>query len=194
MKIKLSIVSLVLFATFNFACTVLNSPQRWFKQQEISKGLSPKVYSDVNAEEFKKQYAANKPAWDKAFEFMKTQDLKNLAPGKYPIDGEEVFASVTEIIDKPFEDTKWESHQKYIDLQYIIRGAEKMGKAPSEGAKVINPYSPAKDVANYEIRNAKLHLATPKEFFLFFPSDAHRPNIKVNEELVKKLVIKIRVK
>jgi biofilm protein TabA len=176
------------------SCKIQRQTVKWFNQESITKGLKPQVFADVNQDEFKKQYTANKASWDKAFEFMKTQDLENLAPGKYPIDGEEVFASITEIVDKPFDQTKWESHQKYIDLQYVIIGQEQMGRASIVGAKVINPYNPAKDVANYEIENAKIHLATAKEFFLFFPSDAHRPNIKVNEEKVKKLVIKIRVK
>lgn len=184
-----------LFLLFAFSsCAVHQKSTLWFNKEAIAKGLKPQVYADVDQEEFKKQYNANKASWDKAFEFIKTQDLANLAPGKYPIDGEEVFASITEIVDKPFDQTKWESHQKYIDLQYIISGQEQMGRASIVGAKVINPYNPAKDVANYEIENAKIHLATAKEFFLFFPSDAHRPNIKVNDEKVKKLVIKIRVK
>lgn len=176
------------------SCSVSKKASNWFTKEEISKDLKPKVFAEVNQEEFKKQYYANKTTWDKAFNFMKNQDLVNLAPGKYPIDGEEVFATITEIVDKPFEDTKWESHQKYIDLQYVISGQEKMGKAAVAGAKVINPFMPPKDVANYEISDGKLYLATSKEYFLFFPSDAHRPNIKVNEEKVKKLVIKISVK
>lgn len=181
-------------ALFFTACTSLNKSQMWFYNQEISKGLKPVASYQTNKEAFEKQYNANKAAWDKAFEFMKTQDLVNLAPGKYPIDGEEVFASITEIVDKPLKETKWESHQKYIDLQYVIKGVEKIGIAPSAKAKIVNAYNPAKDIANYEIDDAFYAKATPKEFYLFFPSDAHRPNIKVNEEKVKKLVIKIRVK
>ena len=55
------------------------------------------VSYQTNKTEFAKQYALNKENWDKAFEFMKNQDLENLAVGKYPINGEEVFASVTDI-------------------------------------------------------------------------------------------------
>jgi beta-galactosidase beta subunit len=36
-------------------------------------------------------------------------------------------------------------------------------------------------------------LATPKTFFLFFPSDAHRPNLTTGDNKAdKKVVIKIR--
>lgn len=170
-----------------------NKPEAWFKKQAISESMPAKPASCINKEEFAKQYTANKEAWDKAFEWMKTQNLANLKPGKYPIDGDQAFASITEMVDKPLAQTKFESHRKYIDLQYIIIGKEKIGVTPVAGAKVTNPYDDAKDGANYESDNAKYYEATPKEFYLFFPTDAHRPNIKMNDELVKKLVIKIHV-
>ncbi len=192
MKLKSSVIPLTLLCLLLSSCSV-NKSLSWFKKQDISKGLKPQPSYTIHTAEFEKQYHANKAAWDKAFTWMKTQDLESLAPGKYPIDGDEVFASITEMVDKPFEKTKWESHQKYIDLQYIIRGQEKIGMASSVNAKVTNPYNPAKDVANYEINNAKFYTATPAEFYLFFPSDAHRPNWKINEDKVKKLVIKIHV-
>lgn len=170
-----------------------NKSKVWFQKQDISDGIYPFPSAETNFETFKYQYNNNRKVWETAFNWMKNQDLKSLAVGKYPIDGENVFASVTEIIDKPFEDTKWESHKKYIDLQYVISGEEKIGIAPTTNAKVTNDYNPAKDVANYEINEADFVIANHKVFYLFFPEDAHRPNIKVNEEKVKKLVIKIKV-
>ncbi len=124
---------------------------------------------------------------------METNNLKALAPGKYPINGDQVFASITEIVDKPFEETKWEFHQKYIDLQYVISGKEKMGEASFENEKVTMPYNLAKDVATYHINKGKYYVADSNTFYLFFPNTTHRPNIMVNQEKVKKLVIKIRV-
>ena len=175
------------------SCMVPNLSLKWFKSQKISKGLKPQPSYTINKAEFEKQYSANKAVWDKAFTWMKTQDLENLAVGKYPIDGNNAYASITEMVDKKLEETGWESHQKYIDLQYIIKGKEKIGSAASKDAKVINPYNAIKDVANYEINDANYTIAVPQFFFLFFPADAHRSNIKVNEEIVKKLVIKIHV-
>ncbi|MEO5911974.1 MAG: YhcH/YjgK/YiaL family protein [Pelobium sp.] len=182
-----------LLAVLILTSCAINKSQSWFKKQNISQGLMPIPAPETNKDEFAKQYTANKAVWDKAFEWMKSQDLNALAVGKYPIDGDNAYASITEIIDKPLEDTKWESHKKYIDLQYIISGAEKIGISPTVAGEVINPYTDAKDVMNYKIDDAKFVTATPKAFYLFFPADAHRPNIKVNEEKVKKLVIKIHV-
>lgn len=189
-RIALSIITALLIFSY---CHAQKSAARWFKKQEISKGMPAMPSPTVNQEEFARQYQANKVLWDKAFEFMKNNDLKSLAPGKYPIDGDLVYASITEGVDQPLENTKWESHRKYLDLQYIISGAEKMGIANPEGQEVTMPYDAARDVANYNIAVGDLTLATPEYFFLFFPFDAHRPTIKVNDEPVKKLVIKIKM-
>ncbi|TCJ14234.1 DUF386 family protein [Flaviaesturariibacter flavus] len=154
-------------------------------------GLAMKPHASVNRTEFELQYAANKELWDKAIEFLRSTKLSELAPGKYPIAGDSVFASVTLGPDKAFEATKWEAHRKYIDLQYIISGKEKMGVAPLSEAKETMAYNETKDVANYEAEGA-FHVADPTQFFLFFPQDVHRPNIKVEEGDVRKIVIKIR--
>lgn len=189
---KLKISAILIAATLLSACSA-NKAQQWLKQQPSASALKPMVYKDVNLVEFKKQFFANKATWDKAFEFMQKNDLQNMAPGKYPIDGDQVFASITEMVDKPFENTKWESHKKYIDIQYIIKGKEKIGEASFENEKVTSPYNVAHDIANYEIAKGKFYTADPSTFYLFFPSTTHRPNIMVTDEKVKKLVIKIRV-
>jgi len=116
-----------------------------------------------------------------------------IAKGKYPIDGDNVFATVTEDPSKDFEKTSWESHRKYIDLQYIITGDEKMGVWPVRKAIVIKEYDEKKDVANYSAEG-KFYVGTPGTFFIFFPTDAHRPNITPGgNKSVKKIVIKVRV-
>jgi YhcH/YjgK/YiaL family protein len=159
-------------------------------EKDPFKALSIKPHASVNRREFALQYGANKELWEKAFDFLRTNKLPELAPGKYPIAGDSVFASVTYGPEKEFDATKWEAHRKYIDLQYIISGKEKMGVAPLSAAKEVMAYNPAKDVANYEAEGA-FYVADAKQFFLFFPQDVHRPNIKVEEGDVRKIVIKI---
>lgn len=168
------------------------SAKKWVKSGQWANGLPIKVYSDVNNVEFAKQYAANAAYWDKAFAFMKDKNLKELPVGKYPIDGDNVYATVTEAPDKDFDKTSWESHRKYIDLQYIITGKEKIGREALANATVTKPYDETKDGANYTA-TGKFYTATPDEFYLFFPGDVHRPSIRVDGyDMVKKLVIKIR--
>lgn len=165
---------------------------KWFNKKEWLGGASLQPHSSIDKKEFAQQYHLNKVYWDKAFAFLKTHNLDSLPKGKYIIDGDNVTASVTDTASKDFDKTSWESHRKYIDLQCIITGEEKMGVNPVAKSEVTKPYDDKKDVANYNA-TGKFYVAGPRTFFLFFPSDAHRPNITPGgNKDVKKVVLKIR--
>ncbi len=168
------------------------SANTWLKKKEWAGGLQLVPNRFVNVKEFARQYKLHKLYWDEAFAFMKKNDLVTLPKGKYPIDGDNVFATITEDPSKDFEKTNWESHRKYIDLQYIIAGEEIIGIYPVSKAIVTKEYDEKKDLANYAVEGKLAH-SVPGTFFLFFPTDAHRPNITPGgNKLVKKLVIKIK--
>ena len=183
--------------TNSTAQTAGNEPKtkkvkKWFKQKEWLNGLRLTPHKTVNVNEFALQYRLNKPYWDKAFAFLKEHDLKTMAKGRYPIDGDNVYATITEDSSKDFNKTNWESHRKYIDVQSVITGEEKIGVYPVSKATITKEYDETRDVANYSA-DGKLYSATPGTFFIFFPTDAHRPNITPGGNLVvKKIVIKVR--
>ncbi|HTD40516.1 MAG TPA: YhcH/YjgK/YiaL family protein [Mucilaginibacter sp.] len=167
---------------------------KWIKSRAWAKDLKIKPDPSINSVEFMKQYESNKALWDKAFVFLGDSKLATLAPGKYTIDGDNAYATISLGPPKKLEDVKWESHRKYIDLQYVIMGKINIGVSPVSAAKVIEEYNENRDAANYTVEGKYL-TATPKEFFLFFPQDAHRPDIKIDGyDTLKKLVIKIRYK
>ena len=149
-------------------------------------------HKTVNIQQFAKQYKAHQQWWDKAFAYLKETDLSNLKAGKYPIDGENVFAIVTEGATKDIAATKWEAHHNYQDIHYVIKGKELIGIAPVSSAKLIEEYDREKDIAFYSSKG-KFYKSSPGTFFIIFPEDAHRPGIKTegyNE--IKKIVIKVR--
>lgn len=158
--------------------------------KDLLHSLSMKPHESIDQQEFLRQYAANQKLWEKAFAFLRNTHLSSLPVGKYPVVGDSVFVSVTYGPEKAFDSTKWESHRRYIDLQYIASGREKIGVAEVSKATVLVPYNEKKDVANYAAEG-KFYVADPSQFFLFFPPDAHRPNIKVEEGDVRKVVVKI---
>jgi len=169
------------------------SAEKWLNKKEWKNGIKQNVHPSVNKVVFAEQYHKNKAVWDKCFAFMRDSDLTKLKPGKYAIDGDKAYATITEAPSKEFDKSAWESHRRYIDLQYVIRGKEKIGVAPVSTATVTKPYDEAKDGAAYTAEG-QYFIAEPDAFFLFFPSDAHRPNIKVDGfDVVKKLVIKIKM-
>lgn len=171
----------------------MTTKKEWFNAGEWAEGLTVAAHGSVDVNEFYKQYHAKPALWKAVFEFMK-QDLSELEVGKYQLVEGEAFAMVSEYDTKEPENAKWEAHHKFIDLQYVIAGEEQMGVLPLAEAVNALEYNEQKDLIFYGDNEGELHLASPEAFFLFFPSDVHRPCIKVGESApVKKLVAKIAV-
>ena len=167
--------------------------KKWFKKKEWLNDLSATPHSSIDKIQFAKQYHLNQAAWDKAFAYLKNTDLKTLSNGRHVIDSDNVFAIVTEVPTKDYDKTAFESHRKYIDLQYVITGEENMAKAPVTSVTVNKPYDAAADIAYYT-GEGKVYTVPAGTFMLFFPTEAHRPNITPGgNKVVKKIVIKIKV-
>jgi len=193
MKSKIKFVQLFAICALLFfnACSVTKQTNSWFKKGAWYNGLPLMPYPGIDKKEFESQYQKNKAWWDLAFKYLKETNLETVAPGKYPLDGDNVYVSVTEGPGKPFENTNWESHRKVIDIQYIARGKEKMGVSPLSKATVTKAYDEKRDVANYSAEG-KYYVAEPGVMYIFFPNDAHRPSINVDGKSIKKVVVKVR--
>jgi biofilm protein TabA len=168
---------------------------KWFASKEWSEGWSITPDSSINKKEFAVAYFRNRDRWAKAFKFLSSTDLLKLENKRYDIDGDKLFASVSEYPTKDAAVTDFESHKKYIDIQYVISGKENMNLAPlSAVTSVVTPYDASKDIGFMKVSAFTNHLATPGVFFIFFPGDAHRPGIKDGlSSTVKKVVIKLSV-
>lgn len=128
-----------------------------------------------------------------AFEYLLNTNLESLEPGKYEIEGENIYAVVQCYDTKPVTAGKWEAHKKYIDIQYIVSGKEKMGYSNQIKMIVTEEYNEDKDVMFLKGEGNFL-IAESGYFALFFPSDVHMPGIAVNLSTpVKKVVVKVKV-
>lgn len=185
-------VSMLLSCTTNETAKVETETTSAFETGPWRDGLALTPHASVNSEEFNRQYAANQAYWDKAFDFIKTNNLAELEPGRYVIDEGNVFAVIAEGAAGTMDEIRWESHKNFTDLQYVFEGSVTMGIAPLASGVVIEEYDPARDIMFYEA-SGEFHTSDPAEFFLFFPTDIHRPNLKINDDIkVKRLLIKIR--
>ncbi len=128
---------------------------------------------------------------NKGLEFLEEVDFATIEPGRYNIDGDNIYAMVQEYNTKEPENARPETHERYIDIQYIDSGSEYMGYAPLEDQEISQAYNPEKDVCFY---NAEVSLNRLDEgmFGIFFPNDIHAPGIKIGESKpVKKVVVKV---
>jgi|SRR5664279_147776 len=169
--------------------------EKWFSTNDWSEGWKVSPDASINKREFAISYFKNKERWVKAFRFLKNNDLSKLETKRYDIDGDNLFATVSEYVTKNEETTNFEAHRKYIDIQYVISGKEIMNVAPINTVKdVISPYDSSKDIEFITVGKIVKYSAGQDKFFIFFPGDAHRPGLKdgVNSQ-VKKIVLKLKV-
>ena len=62
------------------------------------------------------KYHSLHPLFAKAFEYLQSADLIDYDEGKYPIDGNDMYASISEYVTKG--EGQLEGHVEYIDIQY----------------------------------------------------------------------------
>ncbi|WP_160691429.1 YhcH/YjgK/YiaL family protein [Clostridium sp. C2-6-12] len=140
-----------------------------------------------------KNYSSINKNFIKAFEFLKNNNLKELSIGKHEIEGEKIFALVQEYNTEKEEEKKWESHEKYIDIQLIVEGQEVMGYAPISYLNKEEDLRPEKDMIFYEETSKGSNIKfINDEYAIFFPEDAHKPGCALNEcSKVRKIVVKV---
>lgn len=139
-----------------------------------------------------KYYSAH-PLFAKAFEYINQTDLANAADGKSDIgDGLKAIYSNAPGKTKEASLSKFECHNKNIDIQVCINGLETIGWKPRE--KCVTPngdYNAEKDVQFYNDSPDTFFQLTNGQFAIFYPEDVHAPMIGEGE--IKKLVIKVKI-
>ncbi len=185
------------------ACSEKNSnPEKWtedevnnwFNKKEWLGGWNVLPDASINKRTFAVLYHKNPMHWDQAFNFLKSANLKELPLGKQELEGEHIFVNVQEYFGKEKSDAFYESHKKYIDIQYVIEGEEIIGLTTLDKVTVKEPYNEEKDIAFYDFDGGDYLKATPDKFFLFFPEDVHRPSITAGDSIqIKKIVVKILI-
>ena len=129
----------------------------------------------------------------KGFEYLENTDFSAIKPGRYEIDGKEVFALISEYDTKNSRECRPEAHQTYTDIQYIVSGTEAIGFVTLNNQTIVSEYDPEKDIAFFSGETSPLILESGM-FAIFFPQDIHRPCMQIEgPEKVKKVVVKVRM-
>ena len=129
-----------------------------------------------------------------AFDYLRHTDLLALPSGRVEIAGPELYAAVHEYHGKaPSEALVWEAHRRYIDVQYVIRGVERMGITHLKNVSITKPYDEAID-ALLGTATGDIVTVPAGSFVVFYPHDLHAPGISGGgDEAIKKIVVKVAV-
>jgi YhcH/YjgK/YiaL family protein len=136
------------------------------------------IYTDLN------------PHFDAAFKFLCRTDITDLPEGRSEIDGENVYATIVKGPGRKPENAQIETHDKYIDIHYIIDGTDTMGwKARKDLGPTTDASDPKNDIVFYEDDSDVWTAVKPGMFTVFFPEDAHLPMI--SDDTLHKVIIKV---
>jgi biofilm protein TabA len=130
-----------------------------------------------------------------ALDYLRSTDLRSLPVGRHDLDGDRLFALVQEYTPRAAQDCVWEAHRKYIDVQYVVQGVERMGVANIAQMRIREPYDPARDVAFFAPGSDYIMVAAGS-FAIFWPEDVHSPGVSVDDTApaaVRKVVVKAAV-
>ena len=124
---------------------------------------------------------------------LRDKDFTSIEPGRYDIQGDEIYAIVQEYTTKDASEVKWEAHRQYFDVQYVARGKERMGYANLGDLTVIQDYQEKDDYLLLEGEGDFLAMV-PETFIILGPQDAHMPQVAAGApSAVRKVVIKVAV-
>ncbi len=139
----------------------------WFENGKWREGWTAKPDASINKRTLAIEYHKNPLHWKQAFKFLKESDLKNLPEGKQELDGKNLFVGIDKYYTKEMNQTKYEAHKKYIDIQYVISGEEQMGITTLDKVAILEAYNPEKDLVFYSFEGGNYIKANHENFLIF---------------------------
>lgn len=150
------------------------------------------IFSSIYAKDDVNKYPK---AIQTAIEYLKSNDFVAMEPGVYEIQGKDIYAQVFDAETGAAAERRPEVHEKYIDVQFLASGEEKLGFTPDSGKYEVDERIDERDLIFYKsVENEGFIVATPGCYSMFFPEDVHRPAVAVDEPMkVRKVVVKVKV-
>ncbi len=138
-------------------------------------------------------YESYPDAVKRAINYLKANDFVNMEPGVFELEGKIMYAQVFDAQTEAAHLKKPEVHEKYLDVQFLASGKEKLGFTPDTGSYQIDEKFEERDLIFYKsVENEGFITATPGCFCVFYPFDVHRPAVAADEPMtVRKVVVKV---
>jgi len=150
------------------------------------------ISSSIYAKDDFKKYPE---AIQKALNYLKSNDFTKMETGVYEIQGKEIYAQVMDVETGDVSEKRPEVHEKYIDVQFLADGKEKLGFTPDMGEYEVDERFDDRDLIFYKsVENESFIEAVPGCFNIFFPADVHRPAVAFEKSMtIRKVVVKVSV-
>ncbi|TAL16391.1 DUF386 domain-containing protein [bacterium] len=115
--------------------------------------------------------------------------------GRFEIEEENLFALHQVYATSPESAARFEGHKKYIDLQYILGGEERILLTRLDELEPSVPYDEEKDIAFYKPKVWGEIILKAGMVAVFYPKDLHAPGLSTasGPSIVRKTVVKVRI-
>ncbi|MBP3964922.1 YhcH/YjgK/YiaL family protein [Paenibacillus lignilyticus] len=130
----------------------------------------------------------------RAIERLQQTDLDELPAGRHEFGEPGMFLLINEPVTRDWREVKPETHRLHTDIQLLLSGRERMRVAKvSEEQVITDDRYETQDIAFYdEVHNENAIDMVPGDFVVLFPTDIHRPNCSVEQDIpIRKAVVKV---
>lgn len=140
----------------------------------------------------KAEYYGIHPELDKALDCLNPEFLEQAATEKTLLDGEKLFVTKFHLETVPEEETFFEAHRQYLDIQVVTQGQERVEIAHPDTLTLTEHSG---DFYGYTGTGEQTVVLRPGNFLIVFPGDAHRLKLPVGEsgKPFTRVVFKIKV-
>jgi YhcH/YjgK/YiaL family protein len=135
-------------------------------------------------------------------EYAKRNENKilSLVHGSYDVGYNDIKMNVGKYFTKSENEKFWESHKKYLDVQIMINGNEKVAISNIRNMEVKS-FDSEKDLVILEGEKEFDVVMKTGDVLVFFPNDVHKPELNISEtdnsgsirKIVTKVVFKIEI-
>ena len=127
-----------------------------------------------------------------AVDFLRREEIHTLPPGWHEVVPDSMRASVSNGPGRKRRGSRLETHRQHIDLQLILSGTDRMGWKPRSTCRTPpGEYDETADVEFYDDEPDLWFKLQPGMFVIFFPEDAHMPQICTGP--IHKVVVKLPI-
>ena len=129
-----------------------------------------------------------------AYKFLQDFNSDDYPDGRYEL-SDRCYVNIESYSTQSREERRFEAHQKFIDVQYMISGQEIITVCPVTELEICEAYASDKDIVFYRNEPKGIdYILSENDFLIFRPGEGHMPCICINQkEIVRKAVIKIPV-
>ena len=85
----------------------------------------------------------------KMIAYLKENDFTAMEPGVYELQGKDIYVQVFDAETGPADEKRPESHEDYLDIQFLASGEEKLGFTPNTGKYEVAEHILERDLIFY---------------------------------------------